>query len=202
MSRCSRIPERTLAAALLALALAACITQSGTVVLLPEREGSDAALVVKQDDATLVLDKPYAAANLTSWGPRAQTSSAGDVERRFGPAIGAQPIRPTSFTVYFVSGTEDLTADSQAMLDSVLEALKRYPVLDVVVVGHTDAVGTDALNDPLSQRRAEAVRALLIARGLPPESVVAIGRGKRDLAVPTADGVAEPRNRRAEIVVR
>ena len=63
-------------------------------------------------------------------------------------------------------------------------------------------MGTEAVNDALSRKRAELVRALLIARGLAPESVVAIGRGKRDLAIPTADGVAEPRNRRAEILVR
>jgi outer membrane protein OmpA-like peptidoglycan-associated protein len=42
----------------------------------------------------------------------------------------------------------------------------------------------------------------LIARGIASESIVAIGRGKRELLVPTADGVAEPRNRRVEILVR
>ena len=40
------------------------------------------------------------------------------------------------------------------------------------------------------------------ARGLAADKVVTIGRGKRELAVPTADGVAEPRNRRVEILVR
>lgn len=202
MSRCSRILERILAAALVAAALSACITQSGTVVLLPERDGRDAALTVTQGEDTLVLDKPLASANLTSWGPRAKELSAGEVEQRFGPALAAQPMRATIFTLYFETGTEELTEASQAMLDTVLVELKRYPVPDVVVVAHTDAVGTDAVNDPLSRKRAEAVRALLIARGLAPESVVAIGRGKRDPAVPTADGVAEPRNRRAEILVR
>lgn len=202
MSRCWRFPERAFLTALVAVALTACITQSGTVVLLPERDGRDSALVVKQGDDTLVLDKPFAGANMTSWGPRAHASSAGDVERQFGVALAAQPSRATVFTLFFVHGTDDLTPDSQALVDSVFTELKRYPVPDVVVVGHTDAVGTEAVNDALSRKRAELVRALLIARGLAPESVVAIGRGKRDLAIPTADGVAEPRNRRAEILVR
>ena len=57
-------------------------------------------------------------------------------------------------------------------------------------------------NDALALRRAETVRAMLIARGVAPENIVAVGRGKRELLVPTADGVAEPRNRRVEIVVR
>jgi OOP family OmpA-OmpF porin len=46
------------------------------------------------------------------------------------------------------------------------------------------------------------MRAALIGRGLAPENVRAISRGKRAPAVPTADGVAEPRNRRVEILVR
>jgi outer membrane protein OmpA-like peptidoglycan-associated protein len=46
------------------------------------------------------------------------------------------------------------------------------------------------------------VRAAFAARGLAADKVVAIGRGKRELAIRTGDGVAEPRNRRVEILVR
>jgi outer membrane protein OmpA-like peptidoglycan-associated protein len=75
-------------------------------------------------------------------------------------------------------------------------------VADVLVVGHTDAVGTDASNDALGQRRADVVRAALIRQGLPADAVRAISRGKRELVIPTPAGVAEARNRRVEIVVR
>ena len=61
---------------------------------------------------------------------------------------------------------------------------------------------SDPFNDALAQQRAEAVRAELIRRGVAPESIQASGRGKRDLLIPTADGIAEPRNRRVEILVR
>jgi len=70
------------------------------------------------------------------------------------------------------------------------------------VIGHTDKVGTDAYNDALSRQRAEVVRKALLARGIAQDNVVAIGRGKREPIVPTADGVAEARNRRVEIQVR
>jgi outer membrane protein OmpA-like peptidoglycan-associated protein len=70
------------------------------------------------------------------------------------------------------------------------------------VIGHTDAVGSNPFNDALSQQRAETVRAELIRRGVAPESIQASGRGKRDLLIPTPDGIAEPRNRRVEIFVR
>jgi OmpA-OmpF porin, OOP family len=72
----------------------------------------------------------------------------------------------------------------------------------VLVIGHTDALGSDQVNDALSRQRADTVRAELIRRGVASENIQAIGRGKRDPAVPTPDGVAEPRNRRVEIVVR
>ena len=83
-----------------------------------------------------------------------------------------------------------------------LDDLKQRPVADIVVVGHTDTVGSDAFNDALALQRAETIRVALIRRGIASADVVATGRGKRELLVPTADGVAEPRNRRVEIVVR
>ncbi len=84
----------------------------------------------------------------------------------------------------------------------MLSEIAKHPVPDIVVIGHTDSVGSDTFNDALALRRAETVRAMLIGRGLAPDSIVAVGRGKRELLVPTPDGVAEPRNRRVEIVVR
>jgi outer membrane protein OmpA-like peptidoglycan-associated protein len=54
----------------------------------------------------------------------------------------------------------------------------------------------------LSLQRAELVRAGLIQNKIAPENIVAIGRGKRELFVPTDDGVAHPRNRRVVIFVR
>jgi outer membrane protein OmpA-like peptidoglycan-associated protein len=84
----------------------------------------------------------------------------------------------------------------------VLAEIARYPVPDIVVVGHTDLVGSDQVNDVLAKKRAQAVEAILVGRGIGTGNIVAIGRGKREPAVPTAEGVAEPRNRRVEIVVR
>jgi outer membrane protein OmpA-like peptidoglycan-associated protein len=202
MTRCRRTAERGLAALVLAATLAACTTQSGTVVLLPEQGGRDAAVTVRQGERTLVLDRPYAAADLTSSGPQATTSSAAEVQARYGAALAAQPMRPTSFTLYFVENTDTLTEASQRTLDGVIAEIARYPVPDIVVVGHTDLVGTDVVNDALARKRADTVRTVLIGRGVAPSNVVAVGRGKREPAVPTADGVAEPRNRRVVILVR
>jgi outer membrane protein OmpA-like peptidoglycan-associated protein len=194
--------ERRCASALLPALLAGCATQSGTVVLLPANDGHDSAVTVTQAERRILLDRPYAAARLTSSGPQPYTATAEEVQALFGPALAAQPARPTAFTLHFVEQTDQLTEESKPILESVFAEVARHAVPDVVVVGHTDRVGSDAANDTLARQRAEAVRAALIGRGLAPESVSAVGRGEREPLVPTADGVAEPRNRRVEIVVR
>jgi len=192
--------RRALTAGALCGALVACST--GTVVLLPEKDGRPAAVTVKQGDREVVLDQPYAAASATPLGPRAYQSSAQEVEARFGPALAAQPSRAAGFTLYFVEGKDELTDESKQVVDRILSEIARRPVPDVLVVGHTDAVGNDTFNDALGLQRAEAVRAALIRLGVPASDVRAVSRGKRELAVQTSDGVAEPRNRRVEIVVR
>ena len=198
----SLISLRFLAAAALALALAACAFNRGTVVLLPEKDGRDTSVVVTSRDSEVVLDRPYAAARQTILGPRAYRSSPEEVQQLFGSALAAQPARPARFTLHFVEGKDEFTDDSKQAVDGVFSEIARRPVPDVTVIGHTDATGTDQANDALSRQRAETVRAALIERGVAPENIVAVGRGKREPLVPTPDGVAEPRNRRVDIIVR
>jgi len=187
---------------MLAAAVCGCAFHSERIVLLPSQDGHPAAVVVKQGDRQVVLDRPYSATQLTPADPWPYRASETEVSAGFGEALAAQPSRSVSFTLYFVEGSDELTEDSKRTLESVFADLRQRPVPDVLVVGHTDAVGSNACNDYLARKRADAVKSMLVGRGVPAEDVVAIGRGKRELLVPTADGVAEPRNRRVEIVVR
>ena len=194
---------RALCALGLAVLLAGCASKpQGTVVLLPDAQGKDTAVLVSQDGGALLLDKPYAAAELTSKGPLKATSSAEQVQAQFGSALAARPSPPQQFTLYFVEGKDEFTDESRRAFDGVLGEIARRPVPDVLVIGHTDRAGSDAFNDALSRQRAEVVRKALVARGIAPDSIVVVGRGKREPIVPTADGVAEARNRRVEILVR
>ena len=183
-----------------ALVIAGC--QSGTVVLLPEQDGKETAVVVKQRDGEVTLREPYAASKLSNTGPQAYKSSAEEVQALFGPALAARPERPMEFTLYFVEGKDELTEESKKIVNDVYAEIARRPAPDVLVIGHTDAGGSHQINDPLSLQRAELVRAGLIQNKIAPENIVAIGRGKRELFVPTDDGVAHPRNRRVVIFVR
>lgn len=201
MTRRFRSFDSGVGIALLTALLGAC-AQTGTVVLLPEKDGHESTVVVKQRDKEVVLNQPYAAARQTWFGPQAYTSTPQEVEALFGPALAVQPSRPVQFTLYFVEGKDEFTDESKQVVDNVFSEIARHPVPDVLVVGHTDAVGSDQSNDALSRQRAETVRAALIQRGIAPENIVTVGRGKREPVVLTAEGVAEPRNRRVDIIVR
>lgn len=191
------------ALAFIAALLAGCAaTPQGSVVLLPEPGGAPTAITVTQGGKEVVLDRPYAGARLSSDGPQAYASDAAQVQARFGPTLAALPGRPAQFTLYFVEGKDEFTEASKRALDGVLAEVAGRPVPDVIVIGHTDKVGSDVVNDPLSRQRAEVVRRALIARGVAPENIVVVGRGKREPVVQTAEGVAEARNRRVEILVR
>ena len=184
------------------LAVGACAYNKGTVVLLPEKDGRDTAVTVTTGDQKVVLDQPYAGAQQSPFGPRAYQSSAQDVTAAFGPALAAQPARPQSFTLYFVEGKDEFSDESKQVIEGIFAEIAKLPVPDVVVVGHTDRLGSDPSNDALARQRAQTVRAELIRRGIAPENIVAVGRGSREPIFATAAGVSEPRNRRVEIVVR
>jgi len=171
-----------------------------TVVVLPSPDGHTGTVVVQRGEARQVLNQPYAA----SRSDEAQVAqlSAAEVKQEFGSTLQALPARPTAFILYFVTGTDELTADSKAELQNVLAALKDRPAPDVLVIGHTDTVGELTTNDRLSAQRAETVKGFLIQIGIPAERITTAGRGEREPIVRTADEVDEPRNRRVEINVR
>jgi len=173
------------------------------VVLLPGPDGKVGAVAVQEAGRETVLNTAYASAHTGPGGPMVPDQATPDeVKSIFAEALSAEPPRPVTFVLYFVEATDQFTPESQALVDQVMVAIASRPAPELTVAGHTDAVGTDQYNDALSLRRAERVRDMLIARGIPPASIQAIGRGKREPRVPTADGVAEPRNRRVEITVR
>ena len=181
--------------------LAACAPVTN-VVLLPEAGGKSTAVAVTHDDKQVVLDQPYAAARDGATGLTTYTTNEAEVKALYGGALGAQPARAKSFTLYFVEGKDVLTDASRKEVDQTLAEIAQRPVPDVLVVGHTDTVGSHAVNDALARQRADLIRNELIRLGVPAANVQVIARGKRAPVVPTADGVSEPLNRRVEIIVR
>jgi len=94
------------------------------------------------------------------------------------------------------------TADSIAILDQAIDALKRYPEIKVELDGHTDSIGTDAYNQKLSERRAQIVYDYLTSHGVGPSRITAVkGFGESQPIDTNATKEGRARNRRTEMKV-
>jgi len=117
------------------------------------------------------------------------------------PAAKApMPANSKLFVVYFNFNKYDLTADGQKVVDAAVAAYKAGGSPQVKIDGYTDLAGTQSYNLELSKKRALTVQAAMVKGGVPANAIVSAWHGKENPAVPTADGVREARNRRAEIV--
>lgn len=103
--------------------------------------------------------------------------------------------------VLFITGKADLLPGAKAQLDLVADALMAQAEHHFTVEGHTDSQGTDAINDDLSQRRADAVRDYLIVRGVAADAISAKGYGSHRAIADNKTVEGRAMNRRVEIVV-
>jgi outer membrane protein OmpA-like peptidoglycan-associated protein len=173
------------------------------VVVLPSADGHIGTVVVERRGERAVLHQAYAASRITDGSaPTAVRLTAGEVRSEFAIALQTLPDRPKSFLIYFLEGTDELTEKSRSEFEKILLELRGRGAPEVVVIGHTDRVGSYAYNDDLSLQRAERVRGELVKLGIPGARIRIAGRGEREPLVMTDDDVPEPRNRRVEINVR
>ena len=117
------------------------------------------------------------------------------------PAVQSPtPAVARSYMVFFDFNKSDLTPQAVSIVNQAAANAGPAKVTQLTVTGHTDTVGSDAYNMRLSRRRAESVAAQLEKDGIASSEIQIVAKGKRDLLVPTADGVKEPQNRRVQIV--
>jgi outer membrane protein OmpA-like peptidoglycan-associated protein len=186
------------------LALVSACSPLSRVTLLPQVDGRATAVQVEgATGGSQLLDQPYAMAAVQRQGrvDREQTTAEA-VQKQHGALLALPLPQAQRFVLQFEPGTATLTPESQAQLPTIVAQARALPGGELVVVGHTDRTGSPQANDVLSLQRAQAVRTLLIGQGFQPELIEAVGRGEREPVVPTEANVDEPRNRRAEIIVR
>lgn len=131
-------------------------------------------------------------------------------QRPLPPAITPPPPAPRSTACdQPIAGIVFFEWDSDAPPESAVQTLTAVVGYQrecnwqrLVVTGHTDLSGSNAYNDALSMRRANAVANVLESMGMPRSVLEVSGRGEAEPKVPTADGERNPSNRRVEVSVR
>jgi OOP family OmpA-OmpF porin len=122
------------------------------------------------------------------------------------PAAPAAPV-PTSEKVsysadaFFDFDKAVLKPAGQASLDDLVSKLKDINLEVIIAVGHTDSVGTDAYNQKLSVRRAEAVKAYLQGKGVESNRIYTEGKGEKQPVADNTSAAGRAKNRRVEIEV-
>jgi outer membrane protein OmpA-like peptidoglycan-associated protein len=175
------------------------------IALLPDPEsGVTGHARVTNEFGAANLATARAATQVRSDGPpgAVSTISEADVTRLFGAALAALPPAPQHFTLYFEFESDALTDESSQKVPEILAAVKRLPVPEVVVIGHTDTLGDAKANIALGLKRARSVQSVLVDAGIAPALIEVASHGEVDQLVKTRNNRAEPRNRRVEISVR
>ncbi len=117
------------------------------------------------------------------------------------PVAAAPVAAARTFLVFFDWSKADLTDRARQIIGEAASA-RGQGVTRIEVNGFTDRSGPADYNMQLSIRRANAVAAELVRRGVPRNEIVTRGFGEENNLVPTADGVREPQNRRVEIILK
>ena len=190
------------AACALMLFIGGCAQRKDLFVVLPNPDGSSGAVTIENGGQSILLDKPYAAGEIRGDKAQAVNITEEQATETFKDAIAAQPRVPARFELRFYSDSDLLKPESEALFVQVFDDIKRRPVYQVEVIGHTDTLGEKTYNQELSMTRAATIRDRLVKKGLNRDAITISGRGPLDLKIATADQVSEPLNRRVVIIVR
>lgn len=189
----------------LPLLVTGCGSKKNLIVLSPAGDGSVGALEIETEKGSALLDeggKAIYIADRRSVPSKPTAISREETQTLFKDALGIHPMMPQSFLLYFQYSSNELTEESQKLIPVILAAIKKRDFKDISVIGHSDRKGGDEYNRILSMERAQVVYDILRAENVKEEELTILYHGEGNPLVPTADDVAEPRNRRVEVMVR
>jgi outer membrane protein OmpA-like peptidoglycan-associated protein len=178
---------------------------SQTTVVLLDNGKTHNAVIVSNNKGSSKLDKVGSYVDLKDENKsvsEVKIMSKKEIESRFSKVLAAVPPKPVKYIVYFKPNSKELTEESNAVLQKAIETIKKRTPCMVDIIGHTDTTGSNEINIKVSLKRAKYIESILKEKGVKAESLTAKGYGEEDLAVETADNVAEAKNRNVEIFIK
>ena len=106
----------------------------------------------------------------------------------------------TTYAITFETGKADLKPESVIEINRVAKLMQEHPELSFEVQGHCDSTGSDSVNDPLSQERAEVIVAALVKQGIADDRLTAVGKGSHFPIADNTTAEGRAKNRRVEFV--
>ncbi len=103
--------------------------------------------------------------------------------------------------ILFATNSSTLNSASQASLSQFASSLLNNPDTDVQIYGHTDSTGSDAINNPLSEKRAQSVYNFLMSKGVRGNRMVSQGFGSAQPVADNSTTAGRAQNRRVEVYI-
>jgi outer membrane protein OmpA-like peptidoglycan-associated protein len=103
--------------------------------------------------------------------------------------------------ILFDTGKSDLKDAARTNIQNLAATMKNNPETNIMVIGHTDAVGSDQFNMNLSQQRAAAVKSYAAAQGIASSRLTTVGKGESEPIADNSTDTGKSQNRRVEIVI-
>jgi outer membrane protein OmpA-like peptidoglycan-associated protein len=102
--------------------------------------------------------------------------------------------------ILFATNKSDLNSSAKSSLKEFADVLKNYTDTDVAIVGHTDNTGSDAINNPLSLKRAQSVESYLKSCGITADQITSVdGKGSKEPVADNGTAAGRTQNRRVEV---
>lgn len=189
----------------LILSLPFIASEPSTTVVLLENNASHNAIDVSTQSGKVTIDQPYYATTLSAPDKKPSDIEKLDpesVNKKYAELLENLPNKATSMLFYFEPGTAEIAQSSKDQVEVLIKTITLYEPASIDIIGHSDRDGDADKNYELALERAHAVEKFLSSHNVNMERISVVSYGESDPIIPTEDGVAEPLNRRVEVIVR